>query len=124
LERALGYHIPSNIWWLAGIWADHVRLYSEAEICERLEAAGLKVKKVWRATRWGMILEHFLLYAIGKNIVEMGWLEQFNRFSTRPKNSKLLRTILAILGWFDRKNDSNEAGPNDRFVNIIIQASR
>lgn len=124
LERKTGYHVPSNIWWLAGIWADHVRLYGETEIIEKLEGAGLKVKRVWRATRWGMILEHFLLYAIGKNIVEMGWLGQFNRFNTRPKNSRLLMAVLAVLGWFDRKNDTIEAGPNDRFVNIVVKASR
>ena len=28
LERVFGTHVPSHIWWLAGIWADHVRLYT------------------------------------------------------------------------------------------------
>lgn len=124
LEKLTGYHVPSNRWWLAGIWADHVRLYGEAEIIGKLEGEGLKVKKVWRATRWGMWLEHFLLYAIGKNMVEMGWLKQFNRFNTRPKNSKLLMAVLSVVGWFDRKNDTNEAGPGDRYVNIIVRAGR
>src|SRR3989338_4535203 len=37
LERAFGVHLPSSIWWLSGIWADHVRLYREESLLQKLK---------------------------------------------------------------------------------------
>ena len=36
LERVFGTHVPAHIWWLAGIWADHVRLYIAPELSGRV----------------------------------------------------------------------------------------
>lgn len=102
LERICGRHIPSNIWWLAGIWADHVRLYGENELRKKIEKEGFKIEKVWYSTHYCFPFSHFLLYGIGKNLVEKGVFPDMNRFG-KMKDSAPLKKILL---WPIRKMDS------------------
>ena len=45
LERAFGIHMPTHIWWLAGIWADHVRLYTTEELTRAVTEAGFTIEE-------------------------------------------------------------------------------
>lgn len=101
LERVFNWHIPSDIWWLAGIWADHVRLYNEKELRDKMEKKGFKIEKVWSATHFCFPFSHFLFYGVGKNLVEKGFLKRMNRFS-EVKNNSILKDILL---WPVRKVD-------------------
>ena len=80
LERAFGTHVPAHIWWLAGIWADHLRLYTAAGIARKVESAGFDLEEMWFTTPRCLPFAHFLLYGIGKNIVERGLCPSCNRF--------------------------------------------
>ena len=80
LERAFGRHVPAHIWWLAGIWADHLRLYSAAGLARMVRSAGFDVEAMWFTTPRCLPFAHFLLYGIGKNIVERGLCPSCNRF--------------------------------------------
>lgn len=102
LERLFNRHLPSNIWWLSGIWADHERLYIEDELITKLKKAGFKIEKNWRATRFCFPFSHFLLYGIGKNLVEKGLLPEMNRFSVKNSGSILKEIML----WPMKKIDS------------------
>lgn len=124
MERVFNFHVPSQYWWLAGIWADHVRLYTEDEICAKLKRVSLKIDRLWRSTGWGMVGEHFLLYGIGKNIVELGFLKQFNRFNFAKKRSLWLDLALTVINFFDKKNDVSKISRTQRFVNIVIKTSK
>lgn len=124
LERAFSWHIPSNIWWLAGIWADHVRLYTEDELTGKVQSAGFTIQKVWRSIHFCLPFSHFLLYGVGKNLVEAGFLRSFNRFTPEMKKSFFLRLTLSIYNWFDRKNDTVAITQNDQFVNLILKAQK
>jgi len=118
LERVFKKHIPSHIWWLAGIWADHRRLYDEHELREKLEKAGLKTEKVWKTTRWCFPFSHFLLYGIGKNVVERGWGKNFNRFIRKEKPSWTNNIVLWPLRIIDKLNQNQDKDPS---VNIIAK---
>lgn len=87
LERAFGTHVPAHIWWLAGIWADHVRLYAAAEIARTVQAAGFELVEMWFTTPRCLPFAHFLLYGIGKNIVEKGLCSSCDRFGQEQGNS-------------------------------------
>lgn len=104
LERLFHRHIPSNIWWLAGIWADHVRLYSEKKLVNEIKKVGFRVEKFWRATFWCFPFSHFLLYGIGKNLVEKGFLQSCSRFG-KKKNIFLNQLILFPFKTVDKLND-------------------
>ena len=115
LERVFGTHVPSHIWWLAGIWADHVRLYTSAELTGRVRAAGFALDNLWLTTPRCLPFAHFLLYGIGKNIIERGFLPSCNRFDQEQGNSRLLRWARSLLYAFDdplkaRTDDSSSVG--------------
>lgn len=125
LERVFGWHLPSNIWWLAGIWADHVRLYDEKELKDKVEKKdkkGFKVEKIWQATHYCLPFSHFLLYGIGKNLVEKGILKTFNRFSENKEQSLVNKIILWPVRFIDSSN-SDDSG-NVSSVNLILKVRK
>lgn len=122
LEKTFHTHVPAGIWWLAGIWADHQRLYDKKELNRKLKKAGFKIEKTWQATHYCFPFSHFLLYGIGKNLVEKGFFSDFNRFATPSKQSLLNKILL----WPMRKIDSlNEKRKNlNSNVNIIVKVKK
>ena len=101
LERVFGTHVPAHIWWLAGIWADHVRLYTAPELRGRVRAAGFTLENLWLTTPRCLPFAHFLLYGIGKNIIERGFFPSCNRFDQEQGDSRLLRWARSLLFAFD-----------------------
>lgn len=123
LERIFKTHIPSKTWWLAGIWAGHVRLYKEDNLVEKIEKSGLKIKKIWRVTKHCLPFSHFLFYGIGKNIVEKGGLKNFNRFEKNKKSSYLFKVIKKIIYLADKKNN-REFKKGEKTTNLVIMAQK
>lgn len=85
-------HVNKDIWWLAGIWADHLRLYTKEEIKDLIGQEFL-IEDSEEYLSWCWPFLHFLLYGIGKNMVEYMGFKQFNRFNF--EEDKTLSTILA-----------------------------
>lgn len=90
LMRLFKTHISKDIWWLAGIWADHERLYSLKELKKTIEVNSFKIDRVERVVHWSWPFAHFILYGIGKNLIERLGLEMGNRFSYTKKNGVML----------------------------------
>lgn len=107
LEKCFEKHIPSNIWWLAGIWAYHKRLYEKKDLTKKIKEAGLKIEKSWQTTHYCLPLSHFLLYGIWKNLVEKGFLSDINRFSDQGE-SRLSKVLLWPIRLMDKLNQENE----------------
>lgn len=124
LERTISWHIPKDIWWLAGIWADHLRLYSESEFCEKLVFEGFGQINISRTTHYCAPLSHFLLYGIGKNLVERGWLKSFNRFNFEEKESNILQFVKAYFRLWDKFNDRYSISKNEAFLNLVGVATK
>jgi ubiquinone/menaquinone biosynthesis C-methylase UbiE len=122
LERVFGTHVPAHIWWLAGIWADHVRLYTAPELSGRVRSAGFTLDNLWLTTPRCLPFAHFLLYGIGKNIIERGFLPSCNRFDQEQGNSRLLRWARSLLFAFD---DPPTARTDETFsVGIVLKARK
>lgn len=88
-----GLHVPSHIWWLAGIWADHERLYTKQQLRQLISSQGLKIIKEDEQIHWCWPFTHFLLYGVGKNLVTKFKFQSFNRFEQR---GSLLSIFIAI----------------------------
>jgi ubiquinone/menaquinone biosynthesis C-methylase UbiE len=121
LERLFNTHAPSHIWWLAGIWADHKRLYSEKDIVAKIRELDMRIVKKWKATRYCFPLSHFLLYGVGKNLVEVGFMPGFDRFKKQNERSLLNRILLLPTRIVDGFNKDGNVNPS---VNIIIKATK
>lgn len=81
LMRVLKTHVNQQIWWLAGIWAGHQRLYSASQLKQVLTKASFTVEAYQGVTRFCWPATHFWLYGVGKNLVERcGW-KSFSRFN-------------------------------------------
>jgi ubiquinone/menaquinone biosynthesis C-methylase UbiE len=124
LEKSLRWHFPANIWWLAGIWADHVRLYSETELLRKFDKNDFKVVNVWRTTRFCLPFAHFLLYGIGKNIIEKGMFKNFNRFNFKKKPGMLFNVVKGIFDIWDRKNDKIDTIEGSPFLNLVLEVEK
>lgn len=98
LMKLFHTHVDKNIWWLAGIWADHDRLYSKNNLVRVLVRNGFAVREEPRPViRWSWPCSHFFLYGIGKNIVEhMPGGNTFSRFDFE-KPRRLARALASFV---------------------------
>lgn len=111
-------HINKNIWWLAGIWADHEKLYRKEELLLIIKKQNLKIDNTYSVIHYCWPFSHFLLYGIGKNLVERFGTKQFDRFNFKDRSSS--RLIAFFMRWpsiFDSKKKSSS-------VNTIIIANK
>lgn len=122
LERFFKTHIPSNIWWLAGIWADHKRLYNESELGKKIQKCGFNILNTWKTTHYCLPFSHFLFYGIGKNLVELGFFQDFNRFSKKNIRSSINTVVLFPVRFIDKFNDISVL--KNSSVNIIFKIEK
>lgn len=90
LMRFFNTHINKNIWWLAGMWADHLRLYSMGELTRKIEKVHLSVRQTSCVVHFCWPFSHLMLYGIGKNIVERLSVKSFSRFDFKPSMFRFL----------------------------------
>ena len=120
-ERAFGKHMPSHIWWLAGIWADHVRLYSTEEITRTVNAAGFAVEDMLFTTHRCFPFS-LMLFLIGSNIVKHSICPSRNRYSDDLGESRWLMWARRVFYAFhDPEPTRNAAIPS---AGIVLKARK
>ena len=129
LEAAFDTHISRGP--LAGIWANHVRLYTEDQLCKVVAAAGLEIAAVRRFTHACFPFSHNLVYGFGKEALEAGILPRqiaaaADRRQVKGDRGGALNPVnlgLRVFEWFDRSNVMEE--PHGRStVNLCLLARR
>jgi ubiquinone/menaquinone biosynthesis C-methylase UbiE len=115
LMRFFKTHINKDIWFLAGIWADHVRLYKENELEDKLLKAGFLIKKKKKIVGFSWPFTHFILYGIGKNLVERFGFYDVSRFGD---SNGSFNKFIAKLIRLPVKIKTNES------VNLCVEASK
>jgi SAM-dependent methyltransferase len=116
---------------LAGIWANHVRLYTLPELRQAVSQAGFEIVAERAFTHYSFPFIHNLVYGLGKPLLESGALPgnmaaAADRTTFDQNQGNLWNPInlgLAILNFFDRPNKMDE--PLDRStVNLCIKARK
>ncbi len=129
LEAVFKSHINSGP--LAGIWANHVRLYTREQLRSSVTAAGFDVEEERAFTHYSFTFIHNLVYGLGKPLLESGVLPEAmanaaDRTTFNKNDGNLLNPInlgLRVLNFFDRPNVMNE--PDGRStVNLCIKARK
>jgi ubiquinone/menaquinone biosynthesis C-methylase UbiE len=116
LMKGFNAHVPKDRWWIAGIWADHVRLYTEKKLKVQVIKAGFTIIKLNRVIHHCWPFSHFILYGIGKNLVERIGLKEFDRFNTKPKKvSEVVARIFALPSLLDKNITSKTS-----YMNILV----
>jgi 2-polyprenyl-6-hydroxyphenyl methylase / 3-demethylubiquinone-9 3-methyltransferase len=75
-------HVDQHRWWLAGIWADHERLYRMDQLSAVVASFDFELIDVRGAVYGCLPFSHFLLYGVGKNIIDRLGLHGMDRFHT------------------------------------------
>jgi SAM-dependent methyltransferase len=117
---------------LVGIWTGHERLYRPGDLAARVAAAGFRVERVEEATHHALPLSHFLLYGVGRTLVERGPLPETlrRRLGRLPasrgprRGADLLAPLRALLAAVDRRNDGEAVRRKRTFVNVLLLARR
>lgn len=121
---------------IAGIWSNHERLYEPDVLQERMRAAGFDLEIVEEATHYSFPFIHFLVYGIGKPLIEHNLLpttlrKSADRFSGQQNSGSLLNPInlgLSIFRLIDRLNDQPPGSFWQRrsrtFVNVLVKARK
>lgn len=129
LETLFNTHIQHGIF--AGIWANHVRLYTPLELRNSAEAAGFIVEEERSFTHYSFPFIHNLVYGFGMPLLEAGALPKnmataANRLTFDENNGSLLNPInigLKLFNYFDRRNSLNEP-PDRTTVNLALKGRK
>ncbi|OGH53779.1 MAG: hypothetical protein A3G15_04060 [Candidatus Levybacteria bacterium RIFCSPLOWO2_12_FULL_40_10] len=116
LMRFFNTHINKDVWFLAGIWAGHERLYNMKNLSRIIEEAGFSILEMSGVISFSWPFSHFLLYGLGKNIVERLNVKSLNRFELKKNNIKI---FLAKLFSYPTK-----LSIGDSSVDIIVLAKK
>lgn len=117
---------------IAGIWSNHVRLYEPAQLSDRIVSAGFEIERFAEATHYCVPFIHFLVYGIGKPLVEKNLLppslrRSADRFSGAANNGSLLNPFNIARAFFrqvDRLNDRPGVEKKRTFVNVLVKARK
>lgn len=129
LETVFGRHIGSGP--LAGIWANHVRLYTRDQLRASVLAAGFMIQEERSFTHHSFPFIHNLVYGLGKPLLESGLMPESmanaaDRTTFDKNNGSLLNPVnlgIRVLNFFDRKNAINEP-PERSTVNLCIKGRK
>ncbi|MEA3345469.1 MAG: class I SAM-dependent methyltransferase [Chloroflexota bacterium] len=130
LETLLGRPIRTGP--LAGIWANHYRLYRPAEVVEVLEGAGFEMEEVREHTHYCFPFIHNIVYGLGKPLIEHDLLPEFlsrsaHRFRSEENTGSPLNPMnwaLALFNWVDHFNESRDLSDKRTFMNITVKARK
>jgi SAM-dependent methyltransferase len=129
LETLTGRHVGRGP--LAGIWANHRRLYTRDELRTTVLAAGLEIVEERSFTHHCLPFSHNLVYGLGKPLLERRLLpdrlaRQADRHEfagTAGSSWNPVAMAIRLAGWFDRWNRADE-GDRRSTVNLAVLARR
>lgn len=129
LETLFHTHISQGP--LAGIWANHVRLYTRQQLRESALAAGFTVEEERAFTHDAFPFIHNLVYGLGKPLLEAGALpvsmaNAADRTTFDKNDGSLLNPInlgLKLFNYFDRNNVMHEP-PYRSTVNLCLKGRK
>jgi SAM-dependent methyltransferase len=129
MEAVFHTHISKGP--LAGIWANHVRLYTPEQLRNAALGAGFIVDEERSFTHDSFPFIHNLVYGLGKPLLESGLMPEkmasaADRTTFDRNDGSLLNPInlgIKVLNYFDRNNRINEP-PERSTVNLALKGRK
>lgn len=122
---------PIRQGWLAGIWAQHLRLYSAEALQDVVRRAGFSIEETHTQVRYCLPFSHNLLYGIGKPLFDSGLLparfsaslDRYRSVTEIQPPSIPMRALHALFDLFDRHNHEQESLSSPS-VNLCLKARK
>lgn len=124
LEHFFSFHIRNGFF--AGIWNQHLRLYTPEEIKKKLEKVGFKKISSELLTSWCLPFNHYLLNSgcrlLYHKRLSQSLLQDINKFGKPKKQKTYLASFLFwLVNTFDKLND---IFPQSWGVSIFAKAAK
>lgn len=129
--EALGIPPIRNAGPITGLWSNHWRLYRPAELHDVISGAGFRIESLEEQTHYAFPFIHFIVYSIGKPLIEKNLLpktlrDSADRFRGERNNGSLFNPInlgVKLFRMADARNDSLR-GDERTFVSIVVKARK
>jgi SAM-dependent methyltransferase len=110
----LGMAPITNAGPITGIWSNHVRLYTPTQLRRVAEQAGFVVEQLEQQTRVTLPFAHFLVYSIGKPLLDYQllpgtWLRYADRRYGASNDGRWwhpFNLLRRVIRWIDTANDT------------------
>ncbi len=129
--EALGARPIRNAGPITGLWSNHWRLYRPGELRDVIAGAGFAIDALEEQTHYAFPFIHFIVYSIGKPLIEYNLLPQrlrdsADRFRGERNSGSRFNPINVGVGLFRRFDARNERmrGDERTFVNIVVKARK
>jgi SAM-dependent methyltransferase len=117
---------------IVGIWTNHLRLYDAPAVAQRIRSSGLELEAIEESTHACFPFMHFLVYGIGKPLIEHGLVpsglmssaDRFTGLENRGDRLNPFNALRSIFRLVDRLNDRPRRGYKHRFVNVLAKARK
>lgn len=117
---------------IAGIWSNHERLYEPNDLIQKILDAGFELEAVEEQTHYSFPFIHFIVYGIGKPLLEKNLLpsalrKSADRFSGTKNTGSPLNPInlgVRVFRYFDRRNETRAVEKQSTFVNLLVKARK
>lgn len=127
--EALGIAPIRNAGPITGLWSNHWRLYTPETLRDVITSAGFTVEELEQQTHHAFPFIHFIVYSIGKPLIEhnllpRGLRDSADRFRGERNRGSLLNPInlgVKLLRLADIPNDTLR-GDEQTFVSIVVRA--
>lgn len=127
LETLFNKPIRTGIF--SGIWAFHVRLYTEEQFIELAQSVGFKIKKVDRITYFCFPFIHNIVYGFGKELLVAGLLpdsiaKASDRFRNEENSGSLLNPVNLMRKIFLTIDSLNDIWPPKKssvLLSILVE---
>jgi SAM-dependent methyltransferase len=114
-----------------GIWHGHRRLYRPEPLARMVESSGFLVEAVEESTHRCLPFHHFLVYGLGRWLLEKGWLPALWHRSldrSRSVGASEMTWVLRAVRWAVERVDAARPAETSRvprpFVHIVLKARR
>jgi len=122
LLELFGTHIKSGFW--AGIWNQHLRLYTPERIESVLKKAGFEIEKRESLTYWCLPFNHYLVNLVARYLhgqfVSGNTKDSLSKFNTQASKGLMLDFCFWLVNAIDTLN--NVWQPHDQGVAVFIKA--
>jgi len=122
LERIFNTHIKSGFF--AGLWNQHIRLYTVDEITKVVENAGFKVEEAKALTWWCLPFNHYIVNLVARGITHGTFSSKtkksLSKYTKKPNRPTLLNLAFSFVNSLDRLNEIWQ--PNTSGVAVFVKA--
>jgi 2-polyprenyl-6-hydroxyphenyl methylase / 3-demethylubiquinone-9 3-methyltransferase len=107
LERAAKTHIKQGFW--AGIWNQHIRLYTVDQMKKAMQKAGFKVETAKAVTWWSLPFNHHIINMVARMLYREGGspelVASMSKYETKDTKPTYMKFLFGVVNINDKLNN-------------------